>query len=359
METNVNHAINHIGVSLPVENVQQLASKNLKDIPYRYIRPEYQTDEVSVDESSQLPVIDMNKLASGSMEYQTEMSKLHQACKEWGFFQLTNHGGATEIEKTKVAAEEFFKLPLEEKMVCAQQPHINLEGYGQSNVFLDDQKLDWSDMLLLFTLPVFARNKNIWPNNPTSFRSALEDYSRELHRICISLYESIAKNLGVDFKEFMNMSQESTQVIRINYYPPCSQADKVVGIGPHSDGSLLTLLVQTNEMEGLQIRKNGKWVPINPLPGAIIVNVGDMMEIMSNGEFRSVEHRAVVNSEKERISIVAFHNPSLEASISPLPDLVKENEAKYKTVKYGDYLKLVFSSRLDGKNVIDNVKIHN
>ncbi|CAI9095463.1 OLC1v1031419C1 [Oldenlandia corymbosa var. corymbosa] len=271
---------NKFGGSLPVENVQQLASTNLENIPHRYIRPEINPEDViSTDESSsQIPVIDMSKLASDSSDYAQEMAKLHQACEEWGFFQLTNHGAAREIENMKAAAQDFFKLPLEEKMVYAQIPG-GLEGYGQCFVTSEDQKLDWSDMFAVYTLPTIARNMSFWPNNPTSFRSNLADYSRELDRICISLYESMATNLGCDFKEFMDMHQEMTQAIRMNYYPPCPQADKVVGFTPHSDGSQLTLLVQVNEVEGLQICNNGKWIPVKPLPGAIIVNIGDAMEV--------------------------------------------------------------------------------
>ncbi|CAI9095450.1 OLC1v1031404C1 [Oldenlandia corymbosa var. corymbosa] len=269
MENNDVLGINNIGVSLPVENVQELASRNLKDIPQRYIQSELITDEVSVNESSQIPVIDLSKLVvAGNNGYQTEMSKLHQACKEWGFFQLTNHGATKAIDKMKADARDFFNLPLEEKMVYAQLPG-NLEGYGQVFVLSDDQKLDWNDMLLLFPIPESGRKMKFWPNNPTSFRSSLEAHSRELNRICISLYEHMAVNLGVEFKEMVKIYQECTQVIRMTYYPPCSKADKVIGISPHSDGSQLTLLVQVNEVEGLQIRKNGKWVPIKPLPDAL------------------------------------------------------------------------------------------
>ncbi|CAI9095459.1 OLC1v1031413C1 [Oldenlandia corymbosa var. corymbosa] len=357
METKVIIDIRDVGSSLPVANVQELASKNLKEIPHRYIRPEIRADEVLVNGSSQIPVIDMSKLVAGNTEYETEMSNLHQACKDWGFFQLINHGAITEIENMKVAADGFFKLPLEEKMVYAQQD--GLEGYGHAFVMSEDQKLDWNDMIFICSAPESGRNMKFWPNNPTSFRPSLDEYSRQLHKIFISLVQSMATNLGVEFREFVNMYLECAQGITMNYYPPCSLADQVMGFTPHSDGSMLTLLVQVGEVEGLQIRNSGKWIPIKPLPGAIIVNIADCMEIMSNGEYKSIEHRAVVNSEKERISIAGFHNPSRTATISPLPGLVKETAAKYKAVKFEDYAKMFLNSRLNGKSTLDAVKICN
>lgn len=80
----------YLGGSIPVENVQALASKNLKDIPHRYIRSEFESDEVLADESLQIPVIDMSKLAIGQFGYDDELEKLHLACKDWGFFQVNN-----------------------------------------------------------------------------------------------------------------------------------------------------------------------------------------------------------------------------------------------------------------------------
>ncbi|KAK9266915.1 hypothetical protein L1049_027174 [Liquidambar formosana] len=100
----------------------------------------------------------------------------------------------------------------------------------------------------------------------------------------------------------------------MNYYPPCVHAKKVMGLTPHSDATGLTLLMEVNDVQGLQIKKNGKWVPIRPIPGAFIINVGDIIEIVSNGEYNSIEHRAVVNPVKKRLSIAAFHSPKINAS---------------------------------------------
>ncbi|XP_027101669.1 S-norcoclaurine synthase 1-like [Coffea arabica] len=344
--------------SLPVENVQELASNCSKEIPHRYIRPEMILDKTSTDESSQVPVIDMENLATSHSECQNEMAKLHQACKEFGFFQLVNHGASMVIEKMKVVTEDFFKLPLEQKMACAQVPN-HIEGYGQTFVVSEDQKLDWGDMLFLFPLPVSQRNMRFWPNSPTSFRSTLDEYSLQIHKVCMSLFKLIEANLGLEPGKLCSIYQDGIQGIRMNYYPPCRQADKVFGASPHSDGTGLTLLVQVNDVQGLQIKKSNTWVPIKPIPGAIIVNIGDMMEIMSNGEYRSIEHRAVVDFQKERLSIAAFHNANLTAKIGPLPELVKENGAQYKTIGLLEFFGLIPSSKLDGKSPLDRMRIDN
>ncbi|GLT91187.1 hypothetical protein SLE2022_090870 [Rubroshorea leprosula] len=344
------------GGSLPVQNVQALSAEKLEDIPAQYIRPELESDEVSIDESLQIPVVDMAKLVSDQFAgHDQELNKLHLACKDWGFFQLINHGVLDEvIENMKIDIQEFFKLPLGEKMGCAQEPN-NLEGYGQAFVVSEEQKLDWGDMLFLLTQPVFIRNLKFWPTNPPSLRATLNKYSAELQKVAICLMRSMGKNLGIDPEQLAGLFENGTQGIRMNYYPACAHANKVIGLAPHSDATGLTLLVQVNEVEGLQIRKNGKWVPVKPLPGAFIINVGDIVEILSNGEYRSIEHRAMVNPKKERLSVAAFH--SIQAKVGPLPDLVKEKKPKFKTVTHDEYISMAISNKLDGKHLLDQLKL--
>ncbi|GMJ00688.1 hypothetical protein like AT4G25310 [Hibiscus trionum] len=164
-----------------------------------------------------------------------ELEKLHHACKHCGFFQLRNHGVSSSlVEKVKKGIQGLFNLPVEEKKLWQRPGEI--EGFGQSFVVSEEQKLDWGDMFFITCHP---------------------------------------------------------------------QPELVIGI---------TILLQINEMESLQIKKDGAWVPIKPLPDAFVVNVGDLLEIITNGTYASIEHRVVVNSEKERLSIATFYSLRLDAS---------------------------------------------
>jgi isopenicillin N synthase-like dioxygenase len=88
--------------------------------------------------------------------------------------------------------------------------------------------------------------------------------------------------------ELLDFFEEGDQSIRMNYYPPCPQPDQVIGLNPHSDASGLTILLQVNEMQGLQIKKDGLWIPINPLPNAFVVNVGDLLEVNYKNLFKNL-----------------------------------------------------------------------
>nr|DAD37644.1 TPA_asm: hypothetical protein HUJ06_008285 [Nelumbo nucifera] len=146
--------------------------------------------------------------------------------------------------------------------------------------------------------------------------------------------------------------EDGMQSMRMNYYPPCSEPEKTIGLTPHSDASGLTILLQVNEMEGLQVRKDGMWVPVKPLPNAFIINIGDVLEMFTNGAYRSIEHRTTVNPVKERLSIATFYRPA-PSLISP------ENPALFRRVTVEEYVQGFLARKLDGKSYIDVMRIQN
>ncbi|KAJ4777723.1 2-oxoglutarate (2OG) and Fe(II)-dependent oxygenase superfamily protein [Rhynchospora pubera] len=344
--------------SLPVPNVQALsASSNGRHVPPRYVRPDVSADPVSSNGGDAIPVIYFSRLMDPQFSL-TESQLLAQACEEWGFFQLIDHSVSTElIERMKSDIEGFFKLPLETKREFAQRPG-QFEGYGQLFVVSEEQKLDWADVLYLNTLPIESRDLRFWPDLPPGFRDTLHKYSLELNQIVHSLLAIIAKNLGLKPEAITEKCKDGVQSVRINYYPPCLQHNEVIGFSPHSDGDLLTMVLQVNDVQGLQIKKNGIWVPVTPLEGAFVVNLGDCFQIFTNGKYKSIEHRAVINPEKERLSIAAFHSPSLHALIGPLTELVESGDEIYKTVDHENYMRLFFSSKLEGKKFLDQMRLH-
>uniref|UniRef100_A0A804L437 Fe2OG dioxygenase domain-containing protein n=1 Tax=Musa acuminata subsp. malaccensis TaxID=214687 RepID=A0A804L437_MUSAM len=348
-----------LGTSIDVPNVQALAASiaNPADVPPRYVRTEAKADPVVSDGDSELPVIDFSRLLHHRFSKE-EYAKLHHACADWGFFQLINHGVPDQVmEKIKADIVEFFKLPLEEKKAFAQLPN-SLEGYGQAFVMSDDQKLDWADMLSLITRPLHSRNIDLWPAQPLTFRDSLSCYSMELKSVAGTLLEVMAKNLGVAPEEFSSIFQDQTQAVRFNYYPPCPRADEVLGLSPHTDGSGLTLLLQVNDVEGLHIRKRGNWFPVKPLPGALIANIGDIIEILSNGVYKSVEHQAIINVKEERLSIATFHGPrEYSAVVGPLAEIVKGCNPKYVSMSYGEFMKAYLSTKLEGRRLMESLKL--
>ncbi|KAK6229223.1 hypothetical protein SCA6_018174 [Theobroma cacao] len=346
------------GSSLPVPSVQELAKKSIATIPPRYLRPDLEKPIVSdAGSMSEIPVIDMEGLVSKeSMD--SELAKLDFACKEWGFFQLINHGMSLSlVEKVKTEIQDFFNLPVEEKKKYWQNPG-EVEGFGQAFVVSDEQKLDWGDMFFLTTLPVYSRKPHLFPKLPLPFRETLNQYSLELEKLAMAILLQIAKAINMNIEEMRELFEGGLQAIRMNYYPPCDEPEQVIGITPHSDASALTILLQVNDVEGLQVKKDGKWVPVKPLPNAFIVNIGDILEIITNGVYRSIEHRATVNSEKERLSIAAFCSPNYNGEVGPAPSLISGGkQALFRRVRVEEYFKALFARQLHEKSHLDSMRI--
>ncbi|XP_076915316.1 oxoglutarate-dependent flavonoid 7-O-demethylase 1-like [Bidens hawaiensis] len=345
-----------LGTSILVPSVQELAKKHPINVPSRYVRHD-QEPQVIPSSLPQVPIIDMERLAfedSGD----SELEKLHLACKDWGFFQVINHGvSCSLVEKVKEETQEFFKLPIEEKQKFWQTTD-DVEGFGQAFVVSGEQKLDWADIFFLVTLPHHSRKPHLFPNLPLPFRDTLEEYSRELKNIAMKTMFYIAKALKMEPKDLLVMFENGMQSMRMNYYPPCPQPDQVIGLTPHSDAVGITFLLELNQVQGLQIRKDGVWIPVTPLPNAFIVNIGEIQEIVTNGQYKSVEHRAIVNSEKERLSIATFLNPNMDGVIEPAPSLITpETPPKFTTVSVADFFNNLFSNELKRKTNLEQYYI--
>ncbi|XP_058767492.1 protein SRG1-like [Vicia villosa] len=348
---------NFSGTSLLVPSVQELAKDNISTVPPRYVQS--QLEELIINEIDgilEIPVIDMKKLLS--LEFGSEeLAKLHLACKDWGFFQLVNHDVSSSlVEKVKLEIQEFFNLPmLEKKKFWQTQQHM--EGFGQAFVVSEEQKLDWADIFYMTTLPKHFRMPHLFPQLPLPIRDTFELYSIEMKKLSMIIVEYMGKALKMNEKEMNTIFEDGIQSMRINYYPPCPQPEKVIGLTPHSDASGLTILLQLNDVQGLQVRKDGMWVPVKPLPNAFIVNIGDMLEIVTNGIYRSIEHRATVNSAKERLSIATFCTTRHNGEIGPARSFItEETPARFKTIGLQEYLRNVFARKLDGKSYLDAMR---
>ncbi|MCL7022370.1 hypothetical protein MKW94_010343 [Papaver nudicaule] len=154
---------------LSVPCVQELAKLTLADIPSRYICTDDENPSAIDDET--IPVIDLQKLLSTELVIgKLELDRLHSACKEWGFFQLVNHGADTLLmDNIKSEIQGFFNLPWDEKIKYGHKDGCE-EGYGQHFVVSEDQRLDWADVFAMYTLPLHQRQPHLFPKLPLHLR---------------------------------------------------------------------------------------------------------------------------------------------------------------------------------------------
>ncbi|MCD7446162.1 hypothetical protein HAX54_045219 [Datura stramonium] len=269
----------------------------------------------------------------------SELEKLQSACRDWGIFHLTNHGVCSSLmKKLDGAIENFYGLPVDEKMKFAPQPG-NSQGYGQV-VVGGEVNSDYVERFYMIT-------------------ESLEAYMEELEKLAIALLGCLAETLKIDREVMLKMYEKGMQSVRMNYYPPYPKPELVTGLTAHSDGSAITILHQVDGVDGLQVKQDGVWIPVQFLPNAFVVNIGDIVEIWSNGVYKSAEHKVTVNENKRRISIGVFFNQKVEAEIGPADSLINsENPALFTTVTSDKYLKEFFSRKLAVNTYLEHMRIN-
>lgn len=112
-----------------------------------------------------------------------------------------------------------------------------------------------------------------------SCSDAVDEYSNEMQRITIELLGSLSMMMNMDKDRLLRLHGEMKQGMRMNYYPTCSEPNQVLGVSPHSDGGSITILLQDDDITGLQIKYKGQWLSVKPIPNALVINIGDAMEV--------------------------------------------------------------------------------
>ncbi|OMO53456.1 Isopenicillin N synthase [Corchorus capsularis] len=301
----------------------------------------------------ELPVIDFSAERS-------EVSKqIVKACEEYGFFKVINHGVSSDmIAEMEEEGLNFFRKPVSEKQRAGP---ANPFGYGSKNIGFNGD-IGEVEYLLFDINPLSISQRSISiSNDPQKFSSAVSGYIEAVRGLACEILDLMAEGLWVhDSSVFSRMIRdvESDSLFRLNHYPPIpildshshctpTSTNNKVGFGEHSDPQILTIL-RSNDVAGLQISlADGVWVQVPPDPTAFCVNVGDLLQAMSNGRFVSVRHRAVTNCYKSRMSMAFFGAPPLHAWVTAPSELVTPlRPLLYNPFTWAEYKKASFSLRL-------------
>ncbi|KAF5736571.1 flavonol synthase/flavanone 3-hydroxylase [Tripterygium wilfordii] len=348
----------------PIVRVQSLSESGICSIPDRYIKPATMRalndpciDEEE-DEHVSIPIIDMSGLDDDARRA-TTLIQISIACREWGFFQIVNHGVSPELmDRTRETWRDFFHLPMEIKQDYANTPKT-YEGYGSRLGVQKGAILDWSDYYFLHFLPLCLKDYNKWPALPSRCREVFDEYGKQLVELSGRLMKVLSINLGLPEDHLQNAfgGDNIGACLRVNFYPKCPQPELALGLSPHSDPGGLTLLLPDDNVAGLQVRKANKWITVQPAKHAFVFNIGDQIQVLSNAIYKSVEHRVIVNQSKERLSLAFFYNPKSDILISPAKELqTPERPALYQPMTFDEYRLFIRLKGPQGKSQVESLK---
>ncbi|XP_061342153.1 gibberellin 2-beta-dioxygenase 6-like [Gastrolobium bilobum] len=275
-------------------------------------------------DACELPLIDLNGLkSSNESERIACTAAICRAASEWGFFQVVNHGINPELLRNMREEQvKLFGVPFEKKLLN------NPYRWGTTTATRSNQ-FSWSEA---FHIPLnMISEADSW-GEFSSLREAINEFAPAMLEVSRLLASILAENMGHPKDAVEKLCDASTSFLRLNHYPSCPKyKEEIFGLVPHTDSDFLTILHQ-DEVGGLQLMKDSKWVAVKPNPDALIVNIGDLFQAWSNDEYKSVEHKVVANDKIERYSIAYFLCPSYSTMINGCKE-----PSVYRKFTFGEY----------------------
>ncbi|KAK0244516.1 hypothetical protein EDD85DRAFT_760325 [Armillaria nabsnona] len=319
----------------------------------------------------EIPIIDItNATSTDPVARRVLANEIRDACINVGFFYINNHGIAEDTITAAIdAGKKFFALPTSSKMDLDIHRSSNYKGYTALLGENTDPKghgdlhegfdLGWEEQDLEETKNETAMSgRNVWPEIVPGFKEPVLKYYHEAVRLGQKLFPlfGLALDLPEDF--FKDKTTKPAAIMRLLHYPsqrPSSvnEQEKVLGIGAHTDYECFTILWQ-DRVPALQVKNaTGKWIDAVPIPGTLVLNLGDQFARWTNDVFKSTLHRAINRSGEERYSIPLFFGTDYDVLLEPIPSCVSpEHPSKYEVVTAGEYVK----SRLDATYAHSAVK---
>ncbi|MFZ4624794.1 MAG: isopenicillin N synthase family dioxygenase [Rhodoferax sp.] len=289
--------------------------------------------------ASVLPILDLSDFSAGNTQQRDAfVTRLRETAHHIGFFYLRNYGvSQAQTDALLQTAHDFFALPQEKKQALhmANSPHFR--GYTAAGDEITGGQRDWREQLdvgaertpILPTgdQPAWSRlqGPNQWPADLPQLKPILLDWQIKLTEASGHLLHALAMALGQDEDRFdAAFADAPVQHLKVIHYPGRADGQSRQGVGAHKDSGCLTLLLQ-DQQAGLQVFErdgpgDGQWIEVPPLPGTIVINLGEVLEILSGGYLRATIHRVLSPPQsQDRLSVAFFLSPQLDAE---LPDLL-------------------------------------
>ncbi|KAK2371473.1 gibberellin 3-beta-dioxygenase [Trifolium repens] len=312
---------------------------SLQELPesYTWTNLDDHTTNIMKDPSSNtsVPIIDLSDPNASKL--------IGHACKTWGVYQVVNHGiPLSLLDDIQWVGQTLFSLSSHQKLKAIRSPD-GVTGYGLARISSFFPKLMWSEGFTIVGSPL-DHFQQLWPQDYAKYCDIVLQYDETMKKLAEKLMLLMLDSLGITKEDVIWANskaqfEKACAAMQLNSYPTCPDPDRAMGLAPHTDSTFLTILSQS-DISGLQVQREGfGWVTVPPIHGGLVVNVGDLFHILSNGLYPSVLHRVLVNRIRQRFSVAYLYGPPSNVEICPHAKLVGPTQPPlYRSVTWNEYL---------------------
>ncbi|XP_052165784.1 DIBOA-glucoside dioxygenase BX6-like [Oryza glaberrima] len=342
--------------------VKGLVDAGVTTVPYFF---RHHPDPLPVaapsEAASAIPLID---LAKADVDRGRMVAEVRAAAETVGFFQVVNHGVAGELMDEMLAAvRRFNEEPLEAKVPYYTRDVASKVRFNSNFDLFRSPAANWRDTMFVEMFPEVPSPEEI----PPPCRGVLEEYAAAVRRLGERLFELLSEALGLP-AGYLGRNAGGTDGLSVaaHYYPACPEPEATMGATKHSDPTFLTVLLQ-DESGGLQAvlprPPEERWVDVPPVAGGLVVNVGDLLQLVSNDRLRSVEHRVLPTGAAgpARVSVACFFRLAYSSTRPCVPVVGGGSGARaaavYRSTTAGEFLAHYNGKGLDGRSALDHFRI--
>ncbi|XP_068646355.1 1-aminocyclopropane-1-carboxylate oxidase homolog 11-like [Aristolochia californica] len=290
-----------------------------------------------------IPIIDLAGVIHGSRRAGI-VKQIQGAMAEWGIFQVLNHGISSNVLQEMLEGSRRFHEEDMRGQEALYSWDLKKKVRYRSHYCQQGARPGWKGSLIVEMAPEPPAHEEL----PSVCREILIEYVKHVSSLGETLFEVISEALGLEADRLKQAKCDEGMLVSCHYYPPCPNSEPKIGSVQHSDPSFLTVLLQ-DQIGGLQVLHDGNWVNVTPVHGALVVNVGDFLRLVTNDKLKSVVHRVMVDDVSPRLSVAClFVYPTSTMPFGPLKEFVSEgNGSLYREITSQEYFVHLLSKVVD------------